>query len=356
MASLAEQAGSVVSSVLFGALCASGALPFPRAAFEAAIRAGGIGVAASLRGFALGVAGLDAPAAPLAPASPPPLAPVGHPPYDALLARAAALPPAAHPMVAAGLRHVVGFQDIAYGTAYLDAVAALARQDRAPEAAALSIAAAKYIARAMVYDDVIRVAALKTQPARGARVRREMGAAAAQPVATTEFMHPRMAEIVGLLPPRLGEAFERRPRLLAALDRVFGRPRHVRSDTITGFLGLYLLAGLRGWRRCSLRHAREGARIAAWLAVVHEAAARDAPLACELLANQRLIKGYSDTHARGLDHYGRVMAAAARLAGRADAAAWVRRLRDAALSDEHGQALDGALRTVASFLDDRVSA
>src|SRR6202041_3546841 len=34
MAAMADQAGSVVSSVLFGALCATGVLPFPRAAFE----------------------------------------------------------------------------------------------------------------------------------------------------------------------------------------------------------------------------------------------------------------------------------------------------------------------------------
>ena len=67
---------------------------------------------------------------------------------------------------------------------------------------ALTEAAAKYIARAMVYDDVIRVAGLKTQPARADRIQREMGGAI---VATTEFMHPRMAELLGLLPPGLGD-------------------------------------------------------------------------------------------------------------------------------------------------------
>ena len=40
----------------------------------------------------------------------------------------------------------------------------------------------------------------------------------------------------------------------------------------------------------------------------------------------------------------------ARLQGRADAAAWARRLREAALQDEAGRALDGALRTIDSFL------
>ena len=66
-------------------------------------------------------------------------------------------------------------------------------------------------------------------------------------------------------------------------------------------------------------------------------------LAAELLANQRLIKGYSETHARGLDKFSRVMTAAERLRGRPDAAAWVRRLREAALKDEQGLALDEVL-------------
>ena len=35
--------------------------------------------------------------------------------------------------------------------------------------------------------------------------------------------------------------------------------------------------------------------------------------------------------------------------GRADAADWIRRLREAALKDEKGDMLDGALKTVASL-------
>ena len=44
------------------------------------------------------------------------------------------------------------------------------------------------------------------------------------------------------------------------------------------------------------------------------------------------------------------MAAAQKLEGRSDAAEWVRRLREAALKDEDGVALAGALKTVDSFL------
>jgi indolepyruvate ferredoxin oxidoreductase, beta subunit len=418
MAALAERAGSVVSSVLFGALCGAAVLPFPRAAFEATITEAGVGVAGSLRGFALGFDAVAAPpeTAPSRPEPPLALTPVGHPPYDALLARATKLPVAAHEMLAEGLRHVVAYQDIAYGAAYLDAVESVAQFDRVrtstpsswsgcdaswPDAdvsgpgsgvswpssdmsgpdsdvswpglarppttlvntaragtsdhdtPGLTGTAAKYIARAMAYDDVIRVAALKTQPARSARVQREMGG---QVIAVTEFMHPRMEELLGLLPPALGIAIERRPRLVALLDRVFCGPRRIRTDTIFGFLMLYVLAGLRGGRRKTLRHAHESARIDTWLTTVRSVAPQDPALAAELLANQRLIKGYSETHARGLDKFTRVMGAAERLRGRPDAADWVRRLREAALKDEQGLALDAALRTVDTFLDERTAA
>ena len=51
MAEIADATGSVVSSVLFGALAGSGALPFTTEDFEATIRAAGVGVDASLRAF-----------------------------------------------------------------------------------------------------------------------------------------------------------------------------------------------------------------------------------------------------------------------------------------------------------------
>jgi indolepyruvate ferredoxin oxidoreductase, beta subunit len=405
MAALAEQAGRVVSSVLFGALCGTAVLPFARSAFEATITEAGVGVTGSLRGFALGFDAVAAPpevaqpvvssgttspeTAPPPRAPPAALAPVGHPPYDALLARAAKLPVAAHAMLAEGLRHVVAYQDIAYGAAYLDAVDSVlnaipsgGRFDRVPtptpsswpgvsgppiaaragtngqdalthDTATLTESAAKYIARAMAYDDVIRVATLKTQPARSARMQQEMRG---DIIAVTEFMHPRMEELLGLLTPALGIAIERRPRLVALLDRIFCGPRRIRTDTISGFLLLYTLAGLRNWRPHTLRHARESARFNTWLATIRIVAAQDPALAAELLANQRLIKGYSETHARGLDKFTRVMAAAERLRGRPDAADWVRRLRDAALKDEQGLALDAALRTVETFLDERTAA
>ena len=54
MQAQANAAGTVISAVMFGALAGSGTLPLPRADCEAAIRSGGRGAEASLRGFAAG--------------------------------------------------------------------------------------------------------------------------------------------------------------------------------------------------------------------------------------------------------------------------------------------------------------
>jgi indolepyruvate ferredoxin oxidoreductase, beta subunit len=362
MAAIAEETNSAISAVLFGALAGSGALPFRREAYEETIRAAGIGVEASLRAFARGY---EKAAAEARAEKPPPipaelklfpdLAPVGDRAFDALIARARThLPAIAHPIVAAGLRHVVDFQDVDYGREYLDLVDAFAEiEAAAPEASAdraLTRAAAKEIARAMAYDDVIRVADLKTRSTRFARVMNEVKARPEQIVHVTEFMHPRMEEVCGTLPARLGAWIEAHPRLFAALQRVVNRGRQVRTGTVGWFIALYLVAGMRRFRRRSLRHQREVAHREAWLAQAHDAARSNPALGAEILAARQLVKGYSDTHAGGERKFATVMAMARRLEGRSDAAAWVRRLRKAALADADGLALADAIKTIESFL------
>ncbi|HEU5018465.1 MAG TPA: indolepyruvate oxidoreductase subunit beta family protein [Pseudolabrys sp.] len=357
MAKAAETSGSAISAVMFGALAAADVLPFPRIAYETTIRNAGIGVEASLRGFAEGYeAARAAPASEPEPAPPekmlsPASPPVGGAAYVAIAKRVRdTFPVPAQEMIVAGLRRVVDFQDVAYGEEYLKLVAGILALDGASKDYALTRTAAKYIAVAMAYDDVYRIADLKTRGSRFARVRAEIDSSPEQLVYTTEFMHPRMDEVTGSLPAALGRFIESRPSLFRQLDRIVNRGRRVKTTRLGGFLMLYTLAGLKRFRRGTLRHAVEIQHRDSWLARVKAAAARDYDLAVELLNTRRLVKGYSDTHARGLSKFDRVMAAAAKLEGRSDAADWVRRLREAALKDEDGVALDGALKTVDSFL------
>jgi indolepyruvate ferredoxin oxidoreductase beta subunit len=239
---------------------------------------------------------------------------------------------------------LIDYQDLDYAGEYLDHVAALVALQPS-----LASEAARQIALAMAYDDLIRVADLKTRQGRFARVAREAEAQERQLLDTTEFLHPRLAEICATLPARLGKRIEASPAMARLLTALFEKPRRVRSSRLIGFLQLYAVAGLRRWRRQLLRHEREADFLRNWLDLVASEAPRDPALALELLRCRRLVKGYSDTRQRGEGKFARVTGALPQLAGRKDAADWLRRLRDAALADEAGKALDGALATVATL-------
>jgi indolepyruvate ferredoxin oxidoreductase beta subunit len=268
--------------------------------------------------------------------------------WEALTARTKALPPPAQDMALRGLQKVVAFQDVDYGREYLSRLENFARLDQGQEGFVLTIEAAKHIANAMAYDDIIRVAGLKTRAQRFARIETEMRAGG-NPVELTEYFHPRAEEIASLLPARIGERFENSPSRMARLDRWFSKGRRLRTRRIGPFLVLYALGGLRGYRRRTRRHEVEQAHLDAWQARCLAAAEQNQAFAAELLRCRRLVKGYSDTHAHSLSKFARVMAAAELVQGRQDAAQWVARLREAALQDEKGDALDGAVRTIESF-------
>ena len=353
---LAVQNGSVISAALFGALAGSGVLPFPKAGFEAAIAKGGKGIEGSLRAFGAAYAAArgEAGAAPVPKLEKPAAVPSVQGPkrlladWMRLTARVQAMPEPVAQMALAGLRKVVDFQDLSYGAAYLARLDAVLSRDDAARGFALSVAAAKYIANAMCYDDVIRVADLKTRGPRFARIAKEMRVKDGNLLHLTEFMHPRAEEIAGMLPMRWGQKAQASAVWMARLERWFSKGRHLRTDGLLAYGTLYLLGGMRFWRLRTLRHAQEVAHLEAWLATALAYLPRY-DLAVEVITCRRLVKGYSDTHARGLSKFDRVLAGAAMVAERDDAADWVRRLREAALKDEEGKALDGAMATIRSF-------
>jgi indolepyruvate ferredoxin oxidoreductase, beta subunit len=357
METVAAANNSVISACMFGALAASCALPFDAASFETIIKTGGRGVEPSLKAFRAardqalqqpigGPPVLARPGKRFAPL----LESTGHADLDGLLSRIRAWPAELHPILFAGVKRVTDFQDPRYANEYLDRVAEIHVLDAVhggtPKAWRLTATAAKYIAVAMAYDDVIRVAELKTRPQRFERVLRENGVGKDQIAYTTEYMHPRLQETAGTLPAPLGRLLEAHP---AWFGWLFRKGRRVKTGTIGWFLVLYSLAGLKPIRRTTLRHQREMAHLVKWLALAATQAKINYDLAVEIIAARRLIKGYSDTHARGSTKFDRVISAVPLLSGRSDGADWLRRLREAALMDEGGIALDGALKTIATL-------
>ncbi len=338
MEAAAARTGSVISSVMFGALAGSGALPFDRSAFEAAIHAGGKAVKSNLAGFEAGhsaakAGGRVAPAE--TPRPPAPSTPAG----QRLAARIEAeFPRAAEELVTEGVRRLMDYQDLAYAERYLDRLKPLTALDSA--GGKLVAEAARHLALWMSYEDVIRVADLKTRATRFARVKDEIGLGESQLMGVTEFMHPRFEEVCELAPSALGTRLLGGKLARRVLAPLFAKGRHVRTTSLRWFLVLYAFASLRPLRRLTWRYEREQARIEAWLNDVTAAAHHSQDLALELVACQELVKGYGDTHARGLKNFAAIMEALSRGGDAAD----VRRWRAAALADEDGVALDRQLK------------
>lgn len=341
MAALAERTGSVISAVLFGALCGSEALPFNRQQFEKTIERGGVGVKPSLKAFAAGWEQARAVAPEQLPADKPQLrsaagVEVRQPELRPLLARVQRFPGPVADTALEGLRRLIDYQDVAYGVQYLDRLEALAKTPGVDEL--LLAEAAKHLALWMSYEDVIRVADLKTRGSRFERVSGEVHAQADQVLEIQEFMHPRLEEICETLPAALGRWLARPHALNRLVARFTQEGRIVRTSTLGGFLTLYLLARWRRGRRTTLRFQLEQQRIEAWLQRLGALVAIDPALALEAARCQRLVKGYSDTHARGLRNYETLMAVIDRH-GPSLAPSVLRELRDAALADEHSRQL-----------------
>lgn len=332
-AKVAGETGSVISAVLFGALASTAALPFTREQFEDAIRRAEVGVASSLIAFAAGFAAAareDAPAAAENDVT-----------FGSRLRHLAAriekdFPASSRATLRAGVQRLADYQDERYASDYLDKLAAIRDADRDGR---LLNETARYLALWMSYEDTIRVADLKTRRARFERVHREARAGADQVLQIQEFLHPRIEEIADTLPAGLGRWILRSTLPRKLVDRLTQQGRVVRTTSLPGFLMLYSIARLRRFRRKSLRFSVEHQRIGDWLGRVQSLSHTDYPMALELAACPRLLKGYGDTYQRGLRNFERILAALPRL----KSAEALKRLREAGLADESGEALANAV-------------
>ncbi|MEM5318526.1 indolepyruvate oxidoreductase subunit beta family protein [Paraburkholderia sp. JHI869] len=352
MAEVAERAGSVISAVLFGALCAAEALPFSREQFEATIERGGVGIKLSLDAFDGGYkhAMRDRPEISFVVAEEKPVTRIASPgnhAVAALVERARQFPHEATDLVIEGIRRLIDYQDVAYAALYLDRLEALRSAPGGNDAGLLG-ETARYLALWMSYEDTIRVADLKTRGSRFERVRSEVRAKPDQLLQINEFMHPRVEEIGETLPTSLGRWLLSSRSARQFIARFAREGRVIRTSSLGGFLLLYLLARLRRWRRGTLRYALETVRIETWLARIRALATSEPALAMEAAECQRLVKGYGDTHTRGLKNYEMLMEVVDRYGGSLKPVT-LRELRNAALSDEYGNALRACMEKHSIF-------
>jgi indolepyruvate ferredoxin oxidoreductase beta subunit len=322
MRKLAQESGTVINAVLFGAMAGSRVLPLPRDACEAAIRHGGRGTEASLRGFAAG--------------------------FDIAAGERAAPAPPASPRRAADLEEILkigkerlhDYQGARYAALYEERMKPFLAVD-----ARLAAEVARQLALWMAYEDIIRVADLKTRASRFERVRREVGARDGEPVVVIDYLKPGIEEFASVLPAFLGKRLvswaERRGKLDA-----YNVGMHIKTSGLFGYLLVRALAWLKPWRPRSYRYGEEQRLIERWLGLVAEAAGRDARLALEIAECARLLKGYGETHRRGKANFLAIVDALVEnppTSNLREQAAAIRKAREAALADPEGKALGTAL-------------
>ena len=323
-AEAARRANTVINAVMLGAICATGILKIDQDEFISAIEEEGKAVRSNLAGFRSGFAIAKGEVA--NPAAP----------------DLSAYPKEAREVIEIGVARLKDYQNAAYADLYLKRLEPFKAGDPI-----LLREVARHLAVRMSYEDIIRVAQAKIRASRFARIKGEARADDGDVLQVTEFFKPGWLELADLLPPILGGRVvswaERTGRL-----RNSGWAMQVRSTNVSGFLKIWLLAKLKGWRPRSYRYGEEKREIEAWLGVVENASRRDWPLALEVADLARLIKGYGSTHRRGLANYDRilgalVMPALARTTIAPKAAERVARAREAALKDPEGKALSQVL-------------
>jgi indolepyruvate ferredoxin oxidoreductase beta subunit len=368
MAALTRQAGTVVSAVMLGAIAGSGALPWGREIFEKVIQeTGGASAAASLRGFALGYAHLatqEAQAQQLAgwlseddphtmlhtPALSQALSKEASKEVSqALNAALAQFPLAIRERVVLGHARCVEYQSVDYGNLYLERLQTVLHAEQKSDPAgtqgwACTHETARWLALWMAFDDIVRVADLKSRQSRWQRVQSEVKAQEADLLRVYDHFKPGVPEFAAMLPTRWADALMRwENKRTAKGQSPWALPLKIGTHSVLGMLALRTLAACKSLRPWGSRYAQEQSLMTQWLNAVLKGLQQSADLGLELARCGQLIKGYGSTNERGKHNLLHILAQALNPTVPQTAES-VAHWRKAALKDDAGQALDTQLR------------
>jgi indolepyruvate ferredoxin oxidoreductase beta subunit len=353
MQTLARSGKTLISAVMLGAIAASGVLPFARSFCEEAIGSAGRGAAASRAGFALGEAAVGTRGS----ITPVPTSggagPVSRPPLPQWCRDlVGGFPGSLREVLDAGLALVADYQGRAYVELYLARLVRVLHLERTLDTLGshdfgLTRETARFLALWMCFEDVPRVADLKSRRARFARMRAEVGASPGATVRVSDYFKPRLEETLSLLPAAWQKKLEALLRRGHAKGRQgAGRAITLKSDTLFGLLALRTLAALAILRPYSARYVLEQQRIMRWLDAIETVAQDGWQAAYQIALCGRLVKGYGETNARAHANLERILTTfedsgrRSALAARFELASEIALARDNALADPEGQTLD----------------
>ncbi|HEX2546256.1 MAG TPA: indolepyruvate oxidoreductase subunit beta family protein [Ramlibacter sp.] len=357
MAAIAKEAGTVVSAVMLGAVAGSGLFPFRREDYEAVVKVGGKGADASLRGFARaydlvskGKVQADYIAQVLSPqaraVTPGMLTPAEAAPFHP---HADAFPHTVQEMFSLGYQRLLDYQGQAYADLYVKRLQSVlaAERDADPQGVnghAITKEMARWLALWMAFDDIVRVADLKSRASRWSRVQGEVKAGEDDLLMVYDHFKPGIPEFAAMLPPALAHKLTGWDRKrVAGGKQPWAMPLKIGTHSVFGMLALRTLAGMKWLRPRGSRFATEQQMIEQWLQGVVQGTQRLWTLGHEIALCGRLIKGYGSTNERGKDNLLHVLEHLARGGVPAEAAQAVRAAREAALADDAGKALDATL-------------
>ena len=362
MESVAKEAGSMINAVMLGAIAGCGKLPISPDDFERAIRAEGKAAEANLRGFRAGLAAARTEATALRRL---PEAKRPEKRRDDIVSLEAEIrdrmPKVAQDFMIEGVRRLTRFQDESYARLFLDRLAPIRDLDaQFGGGGNLLKETARHLAVRMSFEDLIRVAQAKIDPARMQRIGQELGAKPGEPYHVTEFLKPGIEEMCQVLPPALAR------RIIATAEKRGWMEKvhvgmYVTTTSVFGYLRFWLLAKMRPLRRFMHRYVEEQAQIESWLGMIAKSARLSPLLATEIAECARLIKGYGSTHKRGTQNFQVIEERLIRpvlngTIGVKDAIDGIASARTAALIDPEGNSLAKCLDELDARLSFRIAA
>ena len=303
---------SAISSIMFGAVAGSGLLPINRSVFEKVIESSGFAVKANLSGFSLaydlaGGVKLDPALGNLA-------LPLGLTSSELgveglILQSQHIFPVNAHFFIEEGIRRLADYQNIGYARLYIERLKFLlniSSDDPAQLNNELLPETARYLALRMSFDDLIKVAHLKTRRTRYERVYKEAGVEPGSVVTITEYFKPGLEEFCGFLPPSMAKPIIHWAKKREILEK-FNFGVHLKTSSISGFSLLWLVSKLKVIRRFGYRYAAEQESIKEWLNLIDLSRKISYNFALEVALSARVIKGYSGTYRESLGDFDMLM-------------------------------------------------
>lgn len=182
---------------------------------------------------------------------------------------------------------LIEYQGTAYAQLYVDRLRRFVGKSGVDDVMLTEIA--RLMAARMSYEDLIRIAQLKLA---GVADRSR-----AQP-RSVDVRKFRLDELVSVLPAVIAEY------LLDALEWAGWNHRNVKlrfsSKSWFGILRLKMGAGLRRWRRYSVRYAKERVWVERWLHMIDRSLTRQPAAASEIVQTATMIHGYGDVYRQGM--------------------------------------------------------